>query len=146
MSGPSSEAKFQVKVGNTLRGEGIMIQKFQDSLSLGIPDFFVGGTSLGMWIEMKWVDEWPVGQDTPLGPRLDLTGNQRAWAMRFHGKPCPCMVMIGSEQGWCIVKAPDFEHDLDNRPASMLKLWQEKPNMINIIKAYRGLPPPTRKR
>lgn len=134
-----------MKVGNTLRGEGIQIQKFQDSLSLGIPDFFVGGTSLGMWIELKWVEEWPVGQDTPLGPRLDFTGNQRAWGLRFHGKPCPCMVMIGSPAGWCIVKAPDFEHDLYLRPASMLKLWQDKPNMVNIIKAYRGLPPPRRK-
>ena len=133
-----SEQHFQAKVVNTLRAEGIMLQKFQDSLSLGIPDLFVGGATIGIWIELKWVEEWPTGQETPLGPRLDLTGNQRSWMLKFHGRPCPCVVMIGSKDGWCFVKAPDIEHDLFQRPAAMLKRTKSKTNLVGIIQAYRG--------
>lgn len=102
-----NEADFQGLVLSEAKNSGFFSQKFQDSLSLGVPDIYLASPEAACWVELKWC-EIPTRATTVLGPRVDLKGYQLAWLLKAHRRPSNVLagMLLGTPRGWLAVPAP----------------------------------------
>ena len=128
-----SEAKFKGAAIREWRGQGYDIQCFEDKLSGGIADSFVGWSGGGVWIEWKWTDI-PARGVTPLP--VEFRPGQLPWLKRFHGRPLPTCVVVGSPKGYLIVPGPKAK-DLIELPSKDWIWIDDKPTISMIITALR---------
>ena len=78
-----SESKFKGAANSKFREAGYEVQCFEDKLSCGIADTFVGWDAGGVWIEWKWVGAIPARNATPLSQRI---------LRIFHRRHTPAML------------------------------------------------------
>lgn len=117
----STEQKFQAKIIDAISAEGCSYQKFQDSLSAGVPDLLVGIPGKGIWLEVKLV--LPRSMGSPLGSvepmarflKEEVSGPQILWLNTHFGRPLPTAVIVGSpETRWMVIPTPRLEEVLHN--------------------------------
>lgn len=101
------EGGFQAAFCQVAVRRGYFVQKFQDSLALGIPDLYLASPDHAMWLELKWCD-LPKRPSTPIGPRAHLSGMQLAWLSKAHRRPesVRAGLLLGTPAGWACIPAP----------------------------------------
>lgn len=81
------ERKEQSKLAKALREHGWLAEPFNDKRTIGWPDLFVGGPSVGMWLECKVM--------LPSGKlQHPLTGEQFSTLEKLHKRPLPAGVCL----------------------------------------------------
>jgi hypothetical protein len=86
----------------------VMLQRHEDYLSVGIPDFSydIEGMAGSGWIEMKRKKSWPVRPTTPL--RLKhFTKEQKAWLYKHGHFNKRCWLFLQVEQEYFLF---DYKH------------------------------------
>jgi hypothetical protein len=128
-----SESKFKGSAIKDWRSQGLVVQCFEDKLSAGIADSFIGWPGGGLWIEWKWV-QIPARGATPLP--VEFRPGQLPWLKQFHGKPLPTCVVVGSDKGYLVVPGPKAPELLEK--ASKDWIWiDDKPTIPMIVTALR---------
>ena len=122
---PMSEATAQKKLITSLKATGCRVQKFTDQFGFGIPDLLAGTKDLGLWVEMKFMDRWPVKPTTPVLPKDKITGNQVFWLTEWWMRPCPtCVVLAFGDGTWLLMPAPLLSR-LTETPSSALTVLRQ---------------------
>lgn len=129
-----SEKKFKGAAIKEFRSQGHEVQCFEDKLSAGIADSFVGWQGGGVWIEWKWC-EIPTRGATPLP--VEFRPGQIPWLHRFHGRPLPTCVVVGSSKGYLVVPGPKAEL-LTLQPNKDWLWLDDKPTVAQIVMALRS--------
>jgi hypothetical protein len=81
------ERKEQGKLAKVIRDYGWLAEPFNDKRTIGWPDLFVGGPSLGMWLECKVL--------LPSGKlKHPLSGEQFSTLQKLHKRPLPAGVCL----------------------------------------------------
>jgi hypothetical protein len=132
-----SESKFKGNALKRFRAEGYEVQCFEDKLSLGIADTFVGWPDGGIWIEWKWIDAIPARKATPLMLQTDFRPGQIIWLARFYRKPLPTCVVLGSPKGYLVVPGVRAQALVD-LPNCSWEWINDKPTMGMIMTQLRS--------
>lgn len=117
------------------RKEGYEVQCFEDKLSGGIADTLVGWAGGGVWIEWKWISELPTRTSTPLP--VEFRPGQIPWLLRWHGKPLPTAVVLGSPKGFLVVPGPKAKL-LTELPHKHWTWIDDAPSMTMVLFALRA--------
>lgn len=128
------EADFQAACLKSFRKYATRCQKFQDSVQRGIPDVLAGWRGGGIWIEMKWVHEWPKRPGTK--PPIHFRPGQVPWLENWWGMPLPTCVLVGSPDGWCVLKGQGLSEQIE-RPWSELTIRPGIPAVQDLLLALK---------
>jgi hypothetical protein len=142
-----SEGKFQSRVIEALSGQGLLVQKFNDLFSPGIPDFLVElptpnisaaiGLFPGMWLEAKFVDELPKRMSSPWPKKVHPSAEQMGWMRRWDMGSKPCAMLISTPFGWACVPFPCIPAFLSRpHPETRALFSQNRPAYGEINRNY----------
>lgn len=109
-----SESAFQRANLQIWRGQGLLVQKFNDHFSAGIPDVLLelpadddsqvpNHLFPGMWLEHKAISAMPKRPTSNLPKKAHPTPEQMGWMKRWDRLRRPCAVMLGTPHGWAVV-------------------------------------------
>ena len=132
-----SESKFKGAANSKFREAGYEVQCFEDKLSCGIADTFVGWDAGGVWIEWKWVGAIPARNATPLMAQEDFRPAQIPWLARMYRKPLPTCVVVGSPKGYLVVPGIRAQALVD-LPHSSWEWINDRPTMSMIMTQLRS--------
>lgn len=92
-----AESTFQNKfITPSLRADGCLVQKFSDSVGLGIPDLLLGTKFKGgLWAEVKTV-RLPQKPDSFV--KIHWRPGQKRWLKFWNHQPLATFVIVG----WCV--------------------------------------------
>ncbi len=126
-----SEAKLQESTIKGVRSDGNVAVKFNDLVTLGVPDLFVGSPKYGIWLELKY-GNFPSPHHA-FNPHIE--GTQISWLADHNEMPLSCAIMHGTNKGWLVVPQPLINIVLFDNPATDYKhLLITKRPTINLIK------------
>lgn len=93
-----NEATLRRYIREGLHKCGLLTAHHEDMLNVGLPDLSYSGNGVHGFIELKWVEAWPVRSTTPL--RLPhYTKEQRHWLLSRgrSGGHCWLLLRVGKE-------------------------------------------------
>lgn len=108
-----SEAEFQSRVIETLSGQGLLVQKFNDLFTEGIPDFTAelpapadrapSGMPHGLWLEAKFCSAAPKRKNSAWPKKVWPSAAQMGWMRRWDQGSKPCAMLLSTPYGWTCV-------------------------------------------
>lgn len=143
-----SESQFQRTVVSTLKGQGLLVQKFNDHFALGIPDVLAelpadddaqvpAPLFPGMWLEHKFLPEMPKRPTSALPKKVYPRPEQMGWMRTWNRKRRPCAVMLGTPHGFVVVPYEHIEAFYSVPHPELRDLFNPgRPNYAAICESY----------
>jgi hypothetical protein len=144
------EGNFQDRLLDILRSQGLVVQKFNDLYTEGIPDTLVRlplpmpipshdrlpSWIQSVWIELKAFDEWPKRETSLMPTKTKPSDGQIRWAKNFHTEAVPCWVLVNTPGGWIVADHTRIEW-LWSLPISQIKqmVIKESPTMGRMMRS-----------
>ena len=100
-----NEHSFARRLSSSLRSQGAYVWKINANFAGGVPDMWVAGNGLDLWLELKWIRAAPKRASTILKPAL--SAQQENWLTDRYLQGVRVMVVLATPDGCYLFNTPD---------------------------------------
>ena len=108
-----------------------------DTYAGGVPDFFIEGSARDLWLEVKYIKNFPKRESTIIdlsNHKKYLSMNQQLWLERRSLKRNDAAVLVGSEHGGVLLTDMQW-----TAPFSSLEIKERSLSMDLVVKKVKEL-------